>query len=137
MNYWIITVAEPYCGYILRGSKTMEIRRRVPKGLNPGDIILIVRKGEKGRIVCACRVTSLITESVSYFCNNRLSEHRVSATALKKYAGDARFLVGIGVKTKRIYILCFYVQAFGFGLAPQWFYRINPALHSMIERYLL
>lgn len=136
MNYWIITVANPWCDSILLGRKTMEIRREIPNGLDLGDIIFIVRKGEMGHIVGACRVTSLLRESVSYFCNYRREEHRLSATALKEYAGNARFLVGIGLKKLR-YITCnFYVQSLGFERSPQWFYRVRPEYKSTIERVL-
>lgn len=136
MNYWIITVAEPHCDNILRGFKTMEIRRRMPFVISLGDIIFIVRKGEKGHIVGACRVTSLIRESVSYFCNYRREEHRLSATALKEYAGDASFLVGIGLKRMKLDTWCFNVQSLGFERAPQWFYRVKPEYQSTIDRVL-
>lgn len=114
----------------------MEIRRRIPKDLNLGDVIFIVRKGENGHIVGACRVTSLIRESVSYFCNYRREEHRLSATALKEYAGDARFLVGIGLKRMRLDTWSFYVQSLGFERSPQWFYRVSPEYQSTIDRVL-
>ena len=114
----------------------MEIRRRMPKELNLGDIILIVRKGEKGHIVGACRVTSLIRESVSYFCNYRREEHRLSATALKEYAGDARLLVGIGLKKIRLDTWSFYVKSLGFERSPQWFYQVRPEYQSTIDRVL-
>lgn len=136
MNYWIITVVNPWCSSILLGLKTMEIRKNVPANLNVGDIIFIVRKGEMGHIVGACRVTSLLRESVSYFCNYRREEHRLSATALKEYAGNARFLVGIGLKRLRLDTWNFYVQSLGFERAPQWFYRVRPEYKSTIERVL-
>lgn len=136
MNYWIITVAEPYCGQILHGIKTMEIRKRKPAELTLGDIIFIVRKGDKGHIVGACRVFTLTRESVSYFCNYRREEHRLSATALKEYAGDARLLFGIGLKIQRVDTWCLTVRSFGFERAPQWFYRVRPEYQSTIDRVL-
>lgn len=114
----------------------MEIRRRIPLGLSLGDIIFIVRKGEKGHIVGACRVTDLFMESVVYFCNFSRKEHRLSATALKEYAGNARFLFGIGLKKVRLDTWCFYVQSLGFERAPQWFYRVKPEYQSTIDRVL-
>ena len=136
MNYWIITVKEPYCGYILRGVKTMEIRRSVPAALRPDDVIFIVRKGEKGHIVGACRVTSVLKESVSYYSNYRLQEHRIKLSELKEYAEGSRFLYGIGFKRMKIDTWCLYVASFGFEIAPRWFYRIRPEYMSTIENVL-
>lgn len=136
MNYWIITVDTPWCDYILRGIKTMEIRKDVPSDLNVGDIIFIVRKGGHGCIVGACRVESVLTESLSYFLNYRLCEHRLSGEMLKKYAGNRHRLCGIGIKSLKLDLWCLNVRAFGYEWAPQWFYRINPEYKSTIERVL-
>lgn len=134
MNYWIITVKEPYCGYILRGLKTMEIRRTVPPALRPNDVILIVRKGDKGKIVGACRVTSVLKESVSYYCNYRLQEHRLKPSKLKEYAGESRSLYGIGIRREKLDTWCLYVASFGYICAPRWFYRIKPVYKSTLDR---
>lgn len=136
MNYWIITVKEPFCGYILRGMKTMELRKAIPSSLNTGDVIFIVRKGEKGHIVGACCVTSILKESVSYFFNYRKEEHRVKPFELKEYASDRRSLYGIGLKRMRLDTWCLYVRSFGYDRAPQNFYRIRPEYMSTIERVL-
>lgn len=136
MNYWIITVAEPHCSYILRGMKTMEIRRSIPKGLELDDIIFIVRKGEKGHIVGACRVTSLYKETVADFWLYLRNEHRLSGDALMKYARGAHFLVGIGLRMMRLDTWCFNVQSLGFERSPQWFYRVRPEYQSTIDRVL-
>lgn len=133
MKYWIITVKEPYCGYILRGMKTMELRNAIPSSLNTGDVIFIVRKGEKGHIVGACCVTSILKESVSYFLNYRKEEHRVKLLELKEYASDRRFLFGIGLKRMKFNDWCLSVQSFGFERAPQNFYRVSPEYMSTIE----
>lgn len=136
MNYWIITVKEPYCGCILRGIKTMEIRKAIPLALNTGDVIFIVRKGEKGHIVGACGVTSILKESVSYFLNYRREEHRVKAMELKEYASDRRSLYGIGLTRMRLDDWCLNVRSFGYDRAPQNFYHIRPEYMSTIERVL-
>lgn len=136
MNYWIITVKEPYCGYILRGMKTMEIRRSCPSTLSIGDIIFIVRKGENGHIVGACRVTSLRGGTVDYFDIYHSREHRLSKETLKKYAGDRDFLNGIGLERLKLDSWCLNVQSFGFERSPQYFYRIKFAYKSTIERVL-
>lgn len=135
MNYWIITVAQPHCDNILRGLKTMEVRRRVPMGITPGDVIFIVRKGGRGHIVGACQVTHLTRGSVLYFWICR-KEHGLSVTALKDYAGDAHFLVGIGLKKIRIDTWCLTCQSFGFNRSPQWFYKVRPEYQSTIDRVL-
>lgn len=137
MNYWIITVKEPYCGYILRGMKTMEIRRSVPSTFIPGDVVFIVRKGEKGHIVGACRVTSVLKESPNYFAHYRRRELRLCEEVIKEYAGDRRSLYGIGLK--RIYLnsWCLTVRSLGFERAPQHFYKIKPAYISTIDRVLV
>lgn len=137
MNYWIITVKEPYCGLILRGLKTMEIRRSVPADLRLGDVIFIVRKGEKGHIVGACRVTSVLMESVSYFKNYRIYEHRLGRPELEKYASGRHNLFGIGLERMELDTWCLNVASFGFEIAPRWFYRIRPEYMSTIENVKL
>lgn len=137
MNYWIITVASPWCSYILLGMKTMEIRKSVPTDLNVGDIIFIVRKGEKGHIVGACRVTSVLRESVQFFVSYHSREHRLSLGQLNRYAGNRRLLFGIGLKRLKLDAWCLSVRSFGFECSPQWFYRIRPEYKSTIERVLI
>lgn len=137
MNYWIITVAPPWCNNILLGLKTMEIRKNVPANLNVGDIIFIVHKGYGGRIVGACRVTSVLKESLSYFLNYRSCEHRLGGEMLKKYAGNRHSLYGIGLKRLKLDSWCLNVRSFGYERSPQWFYRIKPEYKSTIERVLL
>lgn len=136
MNYWIITVKEPYCGSILRGRKTMELRRAVPPALRPGDVIFIVRKGDHGNIVGACFVTSIFDGPVTYFCKYHYSEHCVRLGKIKEYAGDRRRLFGIGLRRIKIDSWCLNVQSFGYERAPQFFYRIRPEFNSTIERVL-
>lgn len=137
MNYWIITVSNPWCSNILLGFKTMEIRKNVPSNLNVGDIIFIVRKGEHGHVVGACRVESVLKESLSYFLNYRFREHRLSGEMLKKYAGNRHSLYGIGLKRLRLDTWCLYVRSFGYERSPQSFYRIKPEYKSTIERVLI
>lgn len=136
MNYWIITVAEPHCDNILRGLKTMEIRRRIPMRMNLGDVIFIVRKGERGHIVGACQVTYLTRGSVLYFWNYGRKKHGLSATELIDYAGDARFLVGIGLVRVRLDTVGLTCQSFGFKRSPKWFYKVRPEYQSTIDRVL-
>ena len=136
MNYWIITVAQPHCDNILRGLKTMEIRRRIPMRMNLGDVIFIVRKGARGHIVGACQVTYLTRGPVSYFCKVFLEKHRLSADELIEYAGDARFLVGLGLERLRLDTWCLTCQSFGFKRSPQWFYQVSPEYQSTIDRVL-
>lgn len=136
MNYWIITVSQPWCDSILLGRKTMEIRKEVPSDLNVGDIIFIVRKGDRGYIACACRVEGVFKESLSYYLNYCSGEHRLSGEMLKKYAGKRHSLYGIGLKRLKLDTWCLNVGSFGYERAPQWFYRIKPEFKSMIERVL-
>lgn len=137
MNYWIITVKNPYCDYILRGIKTMEIRKSVPATLQVGDVIFIARKFFHGSVVGACRVTSILSESVSYFCNYRLQEHKVSPAFLLEYAANRRRLVGIGLERMTLDTWALNVRSFGFERSPQWFYKIKPEYKSTIERVLI
>lgn len=136
MNYWIITVSQPWCDSILLGLKTMEIRKDVPSNLNVGDIIFIVRKGDRGRIVGACRVESVLKESLSYYLNYCFGEHRLSGEILKKYVGNRHCVYGIGLERLKLDSWCLNVGSFGYERAPQWFYRIKPEFKSMIERVL-
>lgn len=137
MKYWIITVEEPYCGYILRGMKTMEIRRAIPSLLCPDDVIFIVRKGENGNIVGACRVTSVLKGSPNYFSHYRRHEHRLCEEEIKKYAGDCCFLYGIGLEIIMADIRRLNVRSFGYEGSSQLFYRIKPEYKSTIERVLV
>lgn len=137
MNYWIITVANPWCDSILNGRKTMEIRKEVPSTLTVGDIIFIVMKGTRGHIVGACSVVSVLKESLSYYLNYRSSEHRLSGELLKKYAGNRHLLYGIGLERLKLDSWCLYIQSFGYKRSPQWFYKIRPEYKSTIERVLV
>ena len=137
MKYWIITVEEPYCDYILRGMKTMEIRRAIPPLLCPDDVIFIVRKGENGHIVGACRVTSVFKEPPINFSRYYRHKHRLCEEKIKKYAGDCRFLYGIGLERLKLDSWCLNVRSFGYERSPQWFYRIKPEYKSTIERVLV
>lgn len=137
MNYWIITVANPWCDSILNGLKTMEIRKEVPSSLNIGDIIFIVRKGSRGRISGACRVKSVCAGSLDFFINYRPADHRLSGELLKKYAGNRNSLYGIGLERVKFDQWCLTVRSFGFERSPQWFYKIRPEYKSTIERVLI
>lgn len=136
MNYWIITVKESYCDYILRGLKTMELRKSVPPALRPGDVIFIVRKGDHGSIVGACFVTTVRVGTVTYFHTCYGFAHRVNLGELIEYAGDRRIIYGIGLNRMELGSWCLNVRSFGFNRAPQWFYRIRPEFKSTIERVL-
>ena len=137
MKYWIITVKEPYCGYILRGVKTIELRKAIPSSLSIGDVIFIVRKGEKGHIVGACKVTSVKKESVWYYSHYCIDEHKIYVQDVLDYAGQRRFLFGIGLKKLKLYAWCLYVRSFGYDSPPQNFYRIKPEYMSTIDRVLI
>lgn len=135
-NYWIITVSNPWCNSILLDYKTMEIRKNVPSNLNVGDIIFIVRKGNHGHIVGACRVESVLRKPLIYFLNHHSCEHRLSGEMLKKYVGKSGSLCGIGLKILKSDSWGLTVRSFGFERSPQWFYKISPEYKSTIERVL-
>lgn len=113
----------------------MEIRRSVPPALRSGDVIFIVRKGEKGHIVGACRVTSVLKESVGEL-NKHIYEHRLVLSELEKYASGRGELFGIGLKRMELDTRCLYTRSFDYEFAPRWFYRIRPEYMSTIERVL-
>lgn len=137
MNYWIITVKQPYCDYILRGLKKMEIRKSIPFTLSCGDIIFIVRKGEHGHIVGACRVTSIFKKGLSYFCDYSTQPyHRIISPKILEYAGEREFLYGIMLKRIELDVWCLNVRSFGYERPPQNFYRIRPEYKSTIDRVL-
>ena len=136
INYWIITVKEPHCSNILRGLKTMEIRRRIP-GIDLGDVIFIVRAGEDGHIVGACLVWGIYVETVSYFCNYFRNQHRLKPDQLKEYAKDKRYLAGIELKRLHLVEDKLNVRHFGYTRAPQWFYRIKADFYKNIPTNLI
>ena len=134
-KYWIITVKNPWCGYILLGMKTMEIRRRIP-AIEIGDVIFIVRAGDGGHIVGACKVTGIYIETVSYFCNCFRNQHRLKPDQLIEYAIGKRYLAGIELFRMRFNEENLYVRHFGYTRAPQWFYCVKPEFQSTIDRVL-
>ena len=137
MNYWIITVANPWCDSILNGWKTMEVRKTVPSDLHYGDVIFIARKGGHGRIVGAFLVVSILSAPVSSFCVHWYSEHRLTSNVLHDYAGSYSSLVGIGLDRMKLDTWALTVRSFGLERSPQWFYRIRPEYKSTIERVLI
>lgn len=123
-NFWIITISNPYCDYLLRGIKTMELRRRLP-GITEGDIILVCRKGHGTEIVGAFKLELIICRTVKYFCQGYLYDsHRVRADEVIKYAHQSPALYGLKLSRIR-FGECLKVEDFGYTRNPQNFYRIK------------
>lgn len=124
-NFWIMTVANPWCDLLLRGLKTMELRKRVPE-LQVGDVILVCRKGGGSVIVGAFRLTDLCFYSVNYLCQKeKFIQHRVKDDEIKKYANGSSCLFGLRLSRIR-FDENIKIEDFGFKRNPQNFVRIKP-----------
>jgi predicted transcriptional regulator len=123
-NFWIITVANPYCDLLLRGLKTMELRRLIP-ALQVGDVIFVCRAGGGTEIVGAFKVQGVNCFSVSYFCRDYVVEkHRVAPELVKSYGKGRPFLFGIILSRIR-FRTPLKVEDFGYTGNPQYFYRVK------------
>ena len=122
--FWIITVSNPYCDYLLRGLKTMELRRRLPD-IVEGDIIFVCRKGYGTEIVGAFKLEQIICRTVDFFCQPYIrTKHRVCAEEVIKYAHQSPALYGLILSRIR-FGECIKVEDFGYTRNPQNFYRIK------------
>lgn len=124
-NYWIITVANPWCDMLLRGLKTMELRKRVPN-LQAGDIIFVCRKGGGTVIVGSFELTCLNNYPLFVLTLPRYVElHRVKEYDIREYANGASCLFGLTLSRIR-FEGGMKVEDFGYVRNPQNFYRIKP-----------
>lgn len=123
-NFWIITVANPYCDLLLRGLKTMELRRRIPY-VQEGDVIFVCRAAGGTEIVGALKVVSLKRGTISYFCQDYMvRKHRVNPELLKAYGDGRLFLYGLTL-SRITFCTPMKVEDFGYTRNPQYFYRIG------------
>lgn len=134
-NYWIITVADPWCDLLLRGLKTMELRKKVPN-VQAGDIIFVCRKGGGTTIIGVFKLISL--ESYTLYVlklPEKNSMHRVKEDEMFKYARESNRLFGLVLKrlknNENIKI-----EDFGYTRNPQNFYRIKVDFWYKIPKEL-
>lgn len=135
-NFWIMTVANPWCVLLLRGLKTIELRKRVPN-LQVGDVIFVCRKGGGTPIVGAFRLLGV--SYYSLFClsqRDKVCQHRLSVDEVKKYANGSSHLYGLRLLRIR-FDESIKVEDFGCTRNPQGFYRIRTDFWHNIPEVII
>lgn len=135
-NFWIITVENPWCDLLLRGLKTMELRRRLPH-LQAGDVIFVCRKGDGTAIVGAFKLVSVGVYKIFLLgLPKYVRRHRLKDDELKRYANGSSFLYGLTLSRLR-FSENLKVEDFGYVRNPQWFYRVKTDWWHKIPQVIM
>lgn len=135
-EFWIMTVADPWCDLLLRSFKSMELRKRVPN-LRVGDVIFVCRKGGGTSIVGAFRLMDLYCYGLSCLSRReKVCQHRLSADEVEKYANGSSHLFGLSLLRIR-FDESIKVEDFGYTRNPQGFYRIRVDFWHNIPKVVM
>lgn len=135
-NFFIITVANPWCDWLISGYKTMELRRKVPN-LKIGDIIFICRKGFGTEIVGAFQLLFWGPYTLVDLKSPRYKQlHRVDDYKIERYANGGCELYGLHLARLRLE-KTLKIEDFGYIRNPQCFNKIKTVYwHNIPEEML-
>lgn len=94
----LMSVKPKYAEKVLRGEKTVELRRVRPRRIGPGDIILLYATAPVGLFVGVCRVTEILLDSPSALWPRVEGLAGVTRTEYFRYFQNARSATGIVIE---------------------------------------
>ncbi len=122
---WMITLEKKYCDAILEGRKTIEVRTRIPRALVPGDYVVVVEKGTKGRVVFSFDIDCLITSTPDLLWKNYKGTMAIDEIDYLAYTKGKYRVYGLCVRKVYKYTVDLTMEDFGVYRAPQWFVKCS------------
>lgn len=129
---WMITMEKKYCEAIVDGRKKVEVRTRIPKAIDAGDVVLVCMKGSEDLVPFY-----FVVDMIEVFFPRLLwaLNHRQLAIDEKdyiEYAKRKRMVYGIWIKRVFKYEHEVEISDFGIIKAPQWFMRVPCGRTALI-----
>lgn len=122
---WIITLHKQWVKYFLSGEKRIELRTRVPKALQPDDVIVVAQSGTHNRVVIRMTVASIIKLSPDDMFDKYAKDIQVNYLAYNDYTKGRDYVYGIEVCDVVKMNGELYTSDFGVDKAPQWFRKVK------------
>lgn len=118
---WLITLHKQFVKSFLEGEKRIEIRKRVPKALQPGDVIIVAQSGTHNKVVMRMTVVSIIKMSPDDMFDNYAKDIQVNYLAYNEYTKGRDWVYGIEICDVKKMDGELHTSDFGIDKAPQWF----------------
>lgn len=116
----------------LEGEKDIELRTRVPKALQPGDIIVVAQSGTHNKVVLQMSVLSVIKMGPGEMFAKYWRGIQVNYLAYDEYTRKHEWVYGIRVKDVVKMDEELHTSDFGISKAPQWFRKVEKG-HKYIK----
>ena len=129
---WMITVHKGFVKSYLEGEKDIELRTRVPKALQPGDIIVVTQSGTHNKVVLQMLVLSVIKLGPGEMFAKYWRGIQVNYLAYDEYTRKHEWVYGIRVKDVAKMEEELHTSDFGISKAPQWFRKVEKG-HKYIK----
>ena len=129
---WMITVHKGFVKSFLEGEKDIELRTRVPKALQPGDIIVVAQSGTHNKVVLQMSVLSVIKLGPGEMFRKYWRGIQVNYLAYDEYTRKHEWVYGIRVKDVVKMEGELHTSDFGISKAPQWFRKVEKG-HKYIK----
>jgi len=116
---WIISLHKGFIKSFMDGSKTIELRTKVPSRLRAGDEIYCVEIASGGWVRLKLRVGDIIASTPDEFFDNYGTELALNYLAYRDYTQGRKYVYGIVVN--RVEVVNIPLIYLGRSKAPQWF----------------
>ena len=124
MMTWMITLEEEYCNAILEGRKEIEIRTRIPRTLDAGDIIQVCMKGSKGRVPFFFVVDCVVAYSPRALWVFNKHQLAIDEKDYLEYTKGQSVVYALHISYVYRHKRLFTISDFGVRKAPQWFTEV-------------
>lgn len=122
---WMITLHKQWVKYFLSGEKRIELRTRVPKALQPGDVIVVAQSGNHNRLVMRMTVVSIIKLSPDDMFDKYAKDIQVNYLAYNDYTKGRDYVYGIEVYDVVKIDDKLYTSDLGIDKSPKWFCKVK------------
>lgn len=129
---WMITLHKDFVKSFLAGEKDIELRTRVPKALQPGDIIVVAQSGTHNKVVMRMSVLSVIKLGPGEMFRLYWKGIQLNYIAYNDYTRKHEWVYGIRVKDVVKMEGELHTSDFGINKAPQWFREVKKG-HKYIK----
>lgn len=130
---WMITLHKGFVKSFLEGEKDIELRTRVPKALQRGDIIVVAQSGTHNKVVMQMSVLSVIKLQPSEMFERYGKEIQLNYLAYEDYTKGHQCVYGIRVYHVAEMAGELHTSDFGIEKAPQWFREVKKGIKYIIN----
>lgn len=127
---WMITLHKGFVKSFLEGEKDIELRTRVPKALQPGDIIVVAQSGTHNKVVMRMSVMSVIKLGPGEMFAKYWRGIQLNYLAYHDYTKGHEWVYGIRMCDVAKVEGELHTSDFGIKKAPQWFREVKVRKHE-------